>query len=96
MALPTCTTWLSQHAEPKEQGQVMGNNQSLLVLGEASSAAIGGLIAAIRIPKKTSNNNHPTFLFSPTRFCKCSGRFSREIDLRPRFSINPTTLKKPA
>ena len=50
MALPTCTTWLSHHAESKEQGQVLGNNQALLVLGEASSAAIGGLIAAIWVP----------------------------------------------
>jgi len=29
---------------------VLGNNQALLVLGEASSAAIGGLIAAMMIP----------------------------------------------
>ncbi len=50
MALPTCTTWLSQHAEPNEKGQVLGNNQALLVLGESSSAAIGGAVAAIFIP----------------------------------------------
>ncbi len=50
MALPTCTTWLSERASQDEQGQVLGNNQALLVLGEASSAAIGGLIAAIWIP----------------------------------------------
>ncbi len=49
MTLPTCTTWLSQHIESSEQGQVLGNNQALLVLGEASSAAIGGLIAALTI-----------------------------------------------
>jgi predicted MFS family arabinose efflux permease len=49
MALPTCTTWLSQHVSSNEQGQVLGNNQALLVLGESSSAAIGGLIAAIKI-----------------------------------------------
>jgi predicted MFS family arabinose efflux permease len=50
MALPTCTTWLSQKAHDNEQGQVLGNNQALLVLGESSSAAIGGAIAAIFIP----------------------------------------------
>lgn len=50
MALPTCTTWLSEHAPAKMQGQVLGNNQALLVLAEAASAAIGGLIAAIWIP----------------------------------------------
>lgn len=50
MALPTCTTWLSKHVGSNEQGQALGNNQALLVLGEASSAAIGGAIAAIIIP----------------------------------------------
>ena len=50
MALPTCTSWLSQHAAANEQGQVLGNNQALLVLGESSSAAIGGFIAAILVP----------------------------------------------
>jgi MFS family permease len=50
MALPTCTTWLSKHAKSNEQGQALGNNQALLVLGESSSAAIGGAVAAIFIP----------------------------------------------
>jgi DHA1 family tetracycline resistance protein-like MFS transporter len=50
MALPTCTSWLSHHVPTDEQGQALGNNQALLVLGESSSAAIGGLIAAISIP----------------------------------------------
>ena len=50
MALPTCTSWLSQQASPSEQGRVMGNNQALLVLGEATSAALGGAIAAIYVP----------------------------------------------
>jgi len=50
MALTTCTTWLSNQVPPEQQGQVLGNNQALLVLGEASSAAIGGLIAAMMIP----------------------------------------------
>lgn len=49
MALPTCTTWLSQHADSAQQGQVLGNNQALLVLGESSSAAVGGLIAALMV-----------------------------------------------
>lgn len=50
MALPTCTIWLSDQVTSSEQGQVLGNNQALLVLGESTSAAIGGLIAAIWIP----------------------------------------------
>lgn len=50
MALPTCTTWLSQQANEKEQGQVLGNNQALLVLGESTSAAIGGALAAALLP----------------------------------------------
>jgi len=50
MVLPTCTSWLSQHAVANEQGQVLGNNQALLVLGESSSAMIGGLIAACWVP----------------------------------------------
>lgn len=45
MALTTATTWLSNQASHAIQGQVLGNNQALLVLGEASSAAIGELIA---------------------------------------------------
>lgn len=50
MLLTTCTSWLSDHATREEQGQVLGNNQALLVLGESLSAAVGGLIAAIMIP----------------------------------------------
>ncbi len=50
MALPTCTTWLSQQADEASQGQVLGNNQALLVLGEAASASLGGLLAAILVP----------------------------------------------
>ncbi|MCE3237195.1 MAG: tetA 2 [Gammaproteobacteria bacterium] len=49
MALPVSTAWLAQQARADEQGQVLGNNQALLVLGESTSAAIGGLIAAIYI-----------------------------------------------
>lgn len=50
MVLPICTTWLSNQVASSEQGQALGNNQALLVLGESSSAAIGGVIAAIFIP----------------------------------------------
>ncbi|MCF6767844.1 MFS transporter [Thiotrichales bacterium 19S11-10] len=49
MALTACTTWLSNQVDMKNQGQALGNNQALLVLGEAISAMIGGLIAAINI-----------------------------------------------
>ena len=50
MLLSTSTTWLSSQVSNEEQGQVLGNNQALLVLGECLSAAVGGLIAAIMIP----------------------------------------------
>lgn len=50
MLLTTCTTWLSNQVDHKQQGQVLGNNQALLVLGECLSAAAGGLIAAIAVP----------------------------------------------
>lgn len=53
MALPLCTTWLSMHAASHEQGQILGNNQALLVLGEASSAGIGGALAAVSISLPT-------------------------------------------
>ncbi|MCF6807890.1 MFS transporter [Thiotrichales bacterium 19S9-12] len=49
MALTACTTWLSNQIDIKSQGQVLGNNQALLVLGEATSAIFGGIIAAINI-----------------------------------------------
>ena len=49
LALSTCTSWLSNQVPAAEQGQVLGNNQALLVLGEALSAALGGLLAAIHI-----------------------------------------------
>lgn len=50
MLLSTCTTWLSSQVRNEDQGQVLGNNQALLVLGECLSAAIGGLLSAIMIP----------------------------------------------
>ncbi len=49
MLLTVCTTLLSNQASIEEQGQVLGNNQALLVLGECLSASIGGLISAIMI-----------------------------------------------
>jgi predicted MFS family arabinose efflux permease len=49
MLLTTCTSWLSSKVSANQQGQVLGNNQALLVLGEATSAALGGVIAAINI-----------------------------------------------
>lgn len=50
MLLTTSTTWLSNQVNNEQQGQVLGNNQALLVLGECLSAAIGGLIAAVWVP----------------------------------------------
>lgn len=50
MTLPTAATWLSQHVHADEQGQALGNNQALMVLGEASSAFVGGFMAAIAVP----------------------------------------------
>ncbi|MBY0377899.1 MAG: MFS transporter [Gammaproteobacteria bacterium] len=50
LLLTTCTTWLSNQVANEQQGQVLGNNQALLVLGESLSAAVGGLIAAIAVP----------------------------------------------
>ena len=47
MTLAISTSWLSGHANSADQGQVMGNNQALLVLGEASSAVVGGFLSAM-------------------------------------------------
>ena len=47
--LAVSTAWLSQQATQAEQGQALGNNQSLMVLGEASSAAFGGTLAAVSV-----------------------------------------------
>lgn len=49
MALSTSTTWLSNQARQDIQGQVLENNQALLVLAEAVSAAISGMIGVIDI-----------------------------------------------
>jgi DHA1 family tetracycline resistance protein-like MFS transporter len=45
--LPACAAMLSNTAASHEQGAVMGNNQSLQFLAEASSGLVAGLIAAI-------------------------------------------------
>ncbi len=46
VCLPSCATMLSLSADDNEQGQVMGNNQSLQVGAEALSGIVGGLAAA--------------------------------------------------
>jgi predicted MFS family arabinose efflux permease len=49
ICLTACATMLSIAASPEEQGRVMGNNQALVVFGEATSAILGGSIAALAI-----------------------------------------------
>ena len=49
IALPASATMLSLMAASNEQGRVMGNNQSLTVAAEASSAFIGGLLASVAV-----------------------------------------------
>lgn len=49
ICLPSCATMISLTASSEEQGKVMGNNQSLQVGAEASSAFIGGLLAAVKV-----------------------------------------------
>ncbi|MCC5832338.1 MAG: MFS transporter [Chlamydiales bacterium] len=49
LALPGTNALLSSLASKKEQGRVLGNNQSLQVLGEALSALAAGLISSIFI-----------------------------------------------
>jgi MFS family permease len=49
ICLPACATMISNAASPSEQGQAMGNNQSLQVGAEALSGAFGGLLAAILV-----------------------------------------------
>jgi MFS family permease len=46
ICLPSCATLLSLSVEDAEQGQVMGNNQSLQVGAEALAGVVGGLAAA--------------------------------------------------
>lgn len=49
LCLPACATFLSISVNEREQGSVMGNNQSLQVGAEALSGLIGGLLAAIMV-----------------------------------------------
>lgn len=46
VCLPSCATMLSLSVGDAEQGQVMGNNQSLQVGAEAVAGVVGGLTAA--------------------------------------------------
>jgi MFS family permease len=46
ICLPSCATLLSLSVDDAEQGQVMGNNQSLQVGAEALAGVVGGLAAA--------------------------------------------------
>jgi hypothetical protein len=46
ICLPSCATLLSLSVDDAEQGQVMGNNQSLQVGAEALAGVLGGLAAA--------------------------------------------------
>ncbi len=46
ICLPSCATLLSLSVDDAQQGQVMGNNQSLQVGAEALSGVVGGLAAA--------------------------------------------------
>jgi len=47
ICLPACATLLSLAASSKDQGSVMGNNQSLQVGAEGISSIMGGLLAAL-------------------------------------------------
>lgn len=49
VCLPSCAAFLSERASGKEQGRVMGNNQSLQFFAEASSGLLAGLLAAVLI-----------------------------------------------
>jgi len=49
VCLPSCATLLSNAADPKTQGQAMGNNQALQVGAEALSGLAAGFLAAIMV-----------------------------------------------
>ena len=49
IGLPSCATLLSQAAGPRDQGQVMGDNQALQVAAEAFSGLFSGFLAAIAL-----------------------------------------------
>jgi MFS family permease len=50
VCLPACATMISVEVSSSEQGQAMGNNQSLQVAAEAFSGVLGGMLAAIIVP----------------------------------------------
>ncbi len=50
ICLPTCTSILSLAVGEDEQGQVLGNNQSLQVGAESLSGLVAGFLAAMFIP----------------------------------------------
>jgi DHA1 family tetracycline resistance protein-like MFS transporter len=50
VCLPTCSSVLSLAVGEDEQGQVLGNNQSLQVGAESLSGLVAGFLAAIFIP----------------------------------------------
>ena len=50
VCLPACSAILSLAVGPDEQGQVLGNNQSLQVGAESLSGLVAGMLAAILIP----------------------------------------------
>ncbi|MGH2989743.1 MAG: MFS transporter [Solirubrobacterales bacterium] len=47
ICLPACAAMVSLAAGAREQGRVLGNNQSLQVGAEALSGVVGGVLAAI-------------------------------------------------
>jgi DHA1 family tetracycline resistance protein-like MFS transporter len=47
VCLPSCATLLSNAAEGRDQGQVMGSNQAIQVGAESLSGLVAGLLAAI-------------------------------------------------
>ncbi len=50
MTIPICSAWLFQQAKDDKQNTADASNYALLTLAESSSAAIGGLIAALLVP----------------------------------------------
>ena len=52
VCLPSCSTMLSEAAEGRDQGRVMGSNQAIQVGVEALSGLVGGLLAAalVKLP----------------------------------------------
>ncbi len=50
VCLPSCAAMFSLVADDREQGQAMGNNQSVQVGAESISGVLGGALAALVIP----------------------------------------------